>query len=256
MGVGPEARGKGFGTEAVSAAIRWGDAHFASSRTVCLIDTDNFRSIRLGDKCGYERTEPQSSTRAPRCSSLETGSVTNEAYARARRREIASWSLGEVVGKVPIRKQEVDMHRATKVRLLMATLLAAMLAGCSQSTAPAGVVCPALALPAPLLVYPVSGSTNVPVGIGTIVVSPPLLGGSYVAVLSGGPAPVQSSPFGAAPSPLPSPITTPAGPNPQYASATVPPLLHSTTYTVTYAAASPQPCGSLYSGSGGTFTTQ
>ncbi len=69
------------------------------------------------------------------------------------------------------------MHRATKVRLLMASSLAAMLAGCSQSTAPDRVVCPALALPAPLLVYPVSGSTNVPIGIGTIVVSPPLLGG-------------------------------------------------------------------------------
>jgi hypothetical protein len=147
------------------------------------------------------------------------------------------------------------MHRATKVRLLMASSLAAMLAGCSQSTAPDRVVCPALALPAPLLVYPSRDRQTYPSASVRSLFRRPY-SAAYVAVLSGGPAPVQSSPFGAAPSPLPSPIKTPAGPNPQYASATVPPLLHATTYTVTYATASPQPCGSLYSGSGGTFTTQ
>ena len=48
------AQGKGFASEAVRAALTWGEAHFLPVRTVCLIDPDNAPSIRLAGKFGYE----------------------------------------------------------------------------------------------------------------------------------------------------------------------------------------------------------
>lgn len=45
--------GQGYGTEAVSAALRWGDGHFNPTRTVCLIHPENAASIRVAGKCGY-----------------------------------------------------------------------------------------------------------------------------------------------------------------------------------------------------------
>lgn len=51
--------GKGYASEAVRAAVAWGDARFESARTVCLIDVENLASIRVAQKCGYvvfERT--------------------------------------------------------------------------------------------------------------------------------------------------------------------------------------------------------
>ncbi len=45
--------GRGFGTEAVRAAVAWGDAALSSHRTVCLIDPDNAPSIRVAETCGY-----------------------------------------------------------------------------------------------------------------------------------------------------------------------------------------------------------
>ncbi len=47
------AHGKGFATEAVRAAIAWGDANLSSTRTVCLISPENVASIRVAEKCGY-----------------------------------------------------------------------------------------------------------------------------------------------------------------------------------------------------------
>lgn len=47
------AHGKGFATEAVTAAIAWGDAKFAERRTACIIAPDNAASIRVAVKCGY-----------------------------------------------------------------------------------------------------------------------------------------------------------------------------------------------------------
>ena len=47
------ARGKGFATEAVRAAVAWGDAHIAAPRTVCIIDPENRASLRVAEKCGY-----------------------------------------------------------------------------------------------------------------------------------------------------------------------------------------------------------
>jgi len=48
------AHGKGYATEAVRAAIGWGDKHFGSSPTVCLIHPENLASMRVAEKCGYQ----------------------------------------------------------------------------------------------------------------------------------------------------------------------------------------------------------
>lgn len=45
--------GKGYATEAVRAAIAWGDARFDPSRTTCIIHPENLASIRVAEKCGY-----------------------------------------------------------------------------------------------------------------------------------------------------------------------------------------------------------
>lgn len=49
----PAAHGKGFATEAVRAALAWGEAHFGSARTVCMIDPQNLPSLRVAEKVGY-----------------------------------------------------------------------------------------------------------------------------------------------------------------------------------------------------------
>jgi RimJ/RimL family protein N-acetyltransferase len=49
------AHGKGYATEAVGAAVAWGEAHFGSVRTVCLIHPENLASIRVAEKCGYKQ---------------------------------------------------------------------------------------------------------------------------------------------------------------------------------------------------------
>ena len=45
--------GQGLASEAVRAALAWGDIRFRPARTVCLIDADNLASIRVAQKCGY-----------------------------------------------------------------------------------------------------------------------------------------------------------------------------------------------------------
>lgn len=47
------AHGKGYATEAVRAAVAWGEAHFGPTRTVCIIHPENLASIRVAKKCGY-----------------------------------------------------------------------------------------------------------------------------------------------------------------------------------------------------------
>jgi RimJ/RimL family protein N-acetyltransferase len=47
------AHGQGYASEAVAAALAWGDAQFDSDRTVCMIDPDNAPSLRVADKSGY-----------------------------------------------------------------------------------------------------------------------------------------------------------------------------------------------------------
>lgn len=52
----PSMRGKGYATEAVSAALAWGDARFSDPRTICLIHPDNLPSIRVAHKCGFRES--------------------------------------------------------------------------------------------------------------------------------------------------------------------------------------------------------
>ena len=49
----PWAHGTGYATEALTAAVAWGDRYFKSLRTVCIIHRDNHRSLRVAEKLGY-----------------------------------------------------------------------------------------------------------------------------------------------------------------------------------------------------------
>jgi RimJ/RimL family protein N-acetyltransferase len=49
----PAAHGKGYATEAVSAAVAWGDRHFDGGTTACIIDPANRASLGVAAKCGY-----------------------------------------------------------------------------------------------------------------------------------------------------------------------------------------------------------
>jgi len=49
----PAAHGKGYGFEAMSAAIRWGERHFKRSDFVCMIAPENTPSLKLAAKLGY-----------------------------------------------------------------------------------------------------------------------------------------------------------------------------------------------------------
>jgi RimJ/RimL family protein N-acetyltransferase len=50
------AHGRGYATEAVRAAVAWGDAHFTAARTACIIAPENLASIRVAEKCGYRQS--------------------------------------------------------------------------------------------------------------------------------------------------------------------------------------------------------
>ena len=50
----PRAHGKGYATEALRAAVSWGDNHFGLLRTVCIIHRDNHPSFRVAEKLGYK----------------------------------------------------------------------------------------------------------------------------------------------------------------------------------------------------------
>jgi RimJ/RimL family protein N-acetyltransferase len=47
------AHGKGYATEALRAAIAWGDAYLDCTQTVCIIHRENHRSLRVAEKLGY-----------------------------------------------------------------------------------------------------------------------------------------------------------------------------------------------------------
>jgi RimJ/RimL family protein N-acetyltransferase len=55
--ISPQASGKGYATEAVHAAVAWGDTRFPSAQTACIIDPDNLASIRVAEKCGYRQSQ-------------------------------------------------------------------------------------------------------------------------------------------------------------------------------------------------------
>lgn len=47
------AQGKGFASEAVRAALAWGDAHFGKVRMACIIAPENTPSLRVAEKSGF-----------------------------------------------------------------------------------------------------------------------------------------------------------------------------------------------------------
>jgi RimJ/RimL family protein N-acetyltransferase len=49
----PHSHGRGYATEAVRAAIAWGEGHFGPVRTACIIAPENGPSIRVAEKTGY-----------------------------------------------------------------------------------------------------------------------------------------------------------------------------------------------------------
>jgi len=53
----PWAQGRGYATEAVRAAVAWGDEHLPDKRTWCMIHPDHRASIRVAEKCGYHLAE-------------------------------------------------------------------------------------------------------------------------------------------------------------------------------------------------------
>jgi len=49
--------GRGYGTQAVRAALAWGDANFGSSRTACIVAPENIASLRLAAKFNYRERQ-------------------------------------------------------------------------------------------------------------------------------------------------------------------------------------------------------
>jgi RimJ/RimL family protein N-acetyltransferase len=49
--------GQGYATEAVRAAVAWGDQHFGAGQTACIIDPENMASSRVAEKCGYRKSQ-------------------------------------------------------------------------------------------------------------------------------------------------------------------------------------------------------
>ncbi len=49
----PSFHGQGYATEALLAAIAWGDQNFYSKRSMCLIHPNNLTSLRVAEKLGY-----------------------------------------------------------------------------------------------------------------------------------------------------------------------------------------------------------
>ncbi|NTI26859.1 GNAT family N-acetyltransferase (plasmid) [Rhizobium rhizogenes] len=53
--ISPSLQGKGYATEAISAAIAWADGKFAVRRMTCTIDPENSLSLRVAEKVGFRR---------------------------------------------------------------------------------------------------------------------------------------------------------------------------------------------------------
>jgi RimJ/RimL family protein N-acetyltransferase len=53
----PAAQGRGYCTEAVRAALAWADDRLRSDRIVAIISPENAASIRIAQRCGFDRQE-------------------------------------------------------------------------------------------------------------------------------------------------------------------------------------------------------
>lgn len=54
-GITPPMQGKGYATEAMSAAIAWADGQFAGRRMTCIVEIENRSSLRVAEKIGFRR---------------------------------------------------------------------------------------------------------------------------------------------------------------------------------------------------------
>lgn len=52
----PDVHGRGYATEAVSAALDWGARRFSPFEPFCIIAPDNAPSLRVAEKVGFQRT--------------------------------------------------------------------------------------------------------------------------------------------------------------------------------------------------------
>jgi RimJ/RimL family protein N-acetyltransferase len=52
----PEVHGRGYATEALSAALDWGKASLSSPTSVCIISPENTPSLRVAEKIGFRQT--------------------------------------------------------------------------------------------------------------------------------------------------------------------------------------------------------
>ena len=59
------AHGKGYATEAVRAALAWGDVHFGKVRMACIIAPENSASLRVAAKTGFREVHRTSYKGAP-----------------------------------------------------------------------------------------------------------------------------------------------------------------------------------------------
>jgi len=50
------AHGKGYASEAAMAAVKWGDEFLGTLRMSCIVDLANIASVRVAEKCGFEKT--------------------------------------------------------------------------------------------------------------------------------------------------------------------------------------------------------
>jgi RimJ/RimL family protein N-acetyltransferase len=77
----PAAHGKGYASEAVAAALAWGDRHLEAAQMMCIISPENAPSIRLAVKFGFRE----------RAQTTYHGSPTTEferpRYGRAERND-------------------------------------------------------------------------------------------------------------------------------------------------------------------------
>lgn len=60
-----EAFGQGYASEAVAAMLGWADGALDAPETVAIIDADNIASVRVAEKCGFDRREDASYRGAP-----------------------------------------------------------------------------------------------------------------------------------------------------------------------------------------------
>ncbi len=50
-----KAQGKGYASEALGAALQWGDRRFPGAKFCCIIDEENAPSVRLAERHGFRR---------------------------------------------------------------------------------------------------------------------------------------------------------------------------------------------------------